>query len=249
MRKDIKEFFKLKSTKSIFLLGSGESINNLTDKQWDYINNNDNMAVNNFWYHPTFIPKFNSVELKTYDGSITNERLKGEKWENGWKNVNFLITNDRYNFISKCIGHNDAKIFTYSYKTRGIHPKIEPDVKINADFNPDSGSIYKSYDSSVTSLIHILYLMGYENIVLIGLDMNNSRYFWSSGDPIYGKTHCLFNKDHEHNDPDRQHNASHIKDYIIDFYYKHMAPKGRRIILGNTETALYPYLPLLDWEE
>lgn len=221
------------------VLATGESINSITDNQWDDIKSCDSVALNNFFYHPWFVPNMLAVELKKYDGPLAKERLT-EKWAQ-WQHVKYIFPVNRAEYISSCLPAG-AQIQTYKFTARGDHPKTNPNVKINAKFNPDDGNIYKSYDSSVTSLIHILYLMNYKNIIIYGATMRDSKYFWSSGDAKYGKVHHLFNKAHEHNDPNRPHNASHIKDYIIDFNDRHMLPAGRQIWVGDTNTALYPEL-------
>jgi len=245
MIKPIKELWKEKTSDIAILLGTGSSINEI--EEWDKILIHDTLAMNNWVYHPTIIPKWNSLELKKYDYEIQKKRLE-EKWNLGWKNVCFLLSSDRVFYVSGAIGHpEEARIYVYNHVIRGKHPKVNKDIKINADFNPNDGNLYKSYDSSVTTMIHLLYLMGYKYIILYGLDMNNGLYFWSSGHPKYGLTHCRTNKDHKGRDPKSPHNVAHIKDYIIDFNNRHMIPYGREIFVGHKSTALYPHLSLWKW--
>lgn len=240
----IKDLFKQKTGDTAILLGTGSSLNELNEDTWSFINKHDNLAMNNFVYSPSFIPKWNSLELKSYDYDIQRRRLE-EKWDMGWKNVGFVIPAHRAQYLSGAIGHGEeAKMYTYGFVSRGQHPKLNKNVKIDANFDPNDGNLYKSYDASTSTMIHLLYLMGYKNIVLYGIDCNNGYYFWSSGDPIYGETHCLTNKQHEGRDPKQPHNAGHMKDFIIDFNHRHMKPYGREIYVGHKSTALYPHLKL-----
>ena len=240
------EFVKLKSTDTIFLIGSGSSLNEITEDQWAIINKYDNMGVNNIFYHPFFIPKALHMELKKYDWEIAKERIE-EKWEMGWKNVSFIFPVEKYAYLSGAVGHSkNAKIYTYRYVKRGLHPKKHLETKIDANFDPHK-ILHKSYDSSVSVIIQMLYLMGYTNVILWGLDMSNSKYFWTDMKPeVRGIVHDEWNKQREGKSKDEPHNASHLKGYIVDFNNRFMKPKGKNIYVGHKSTALYPELDFIN---
>jgi len=243
MFRNIKELTR--ETNIGVILGSGSSVNDLIREEWNAIRECDTLGINNWFYHPKFIPKMLSLELKTYDFQISKDRI-AEKWELGWKNVKYLLNSDRAHYVAEAIGHpKEAQIYSYEYRKYGEHPKINPNVKIDANFDP-SGPLMKCFDVSLSTLIHLMYKMGYEYIVLYGVDITDSKYFWSSGDKKYGKTHCLTNKDHEGKKPNLPHNTSHIVDFVIDFNKKHMKPQGREILVGYKKTPLYPLLNYVD---
>ena len=226
------------------MLCTGSSLNDVTDEQWKWLLAQDTLAVNNFVYHPWIIPKFNHLEVKNYDFPY-QQRYLAEKWEKGWKNVGYIFPNERSEVMIDCIGHkNEAKIHTYDYIRRGDHPKKNPNIKIDADYDPNN-RIYKSFDASMSSIIQILYLMKYKNIIIIGMDMTNSGYFWSEMDI---DVHDKWNKAREGKAKEQPHNASHLKDFVIDFNTRHMIPKGREIFIISKKTALYPTLRLWEFE-
>lgn len=230
-----------RESEDVILLCTGSSLNDIDDKTWKWILKQDTMAVNNFVYHPWVIPKWNHLEVKTYDFPYQQKYLD-DKWELGWKNVGYISPSHRADYIASCINH-PAQIYTYEHIKRKDHPKDTPNFHADAKFNPD-GAICKSYDTSVSSIIQILYLMNYTNIIVIGMDMINSKYFWTDMDiPVHDK----WNKAREGKTMDKPHNASHLKNYIIDFNERHMKPKGREIFIMTEKTALYPSLRL--WEK
>ncbi len=247
MYRPITDLWKEKSSDVAVLIGAGTAINDITPAEWLKIGACDTLAMNNFAYSPDFIPKWNSLELKHYDKQNMQDTIAG-KWEAGWKNVGFILPKNRAPFMAEAIGHpTEARIFSYNFISRVTHPRIDPTVVVDADFNADDGNIWKTGDATTSSMIHLLYLMGYKSIVMYGFQMTSSYYFWSSGDPKYGKTYCLTNKDHEGKDPKMPHNAAHMKEYTIDFNRRHMLPKGREIFIGDTDTALHPHLRLWRW--
>lgn len=244
MVKNIKELKR--NSDVVTLLGSGESLNKITDKQWKIIMNKDVWALNNHIYHPTIIPAVYHYELKAYDFTIVQERFI-EKWEQ-YKNVKYVLPNDRINYLMGALP-GKADVYGYDYITRGKHPKLDKNQKIDANYDPNGKTFVKSYDASVNLMIDIFYKMGYSQIWLIGFDGSNSRYFWTGGDPKYGKVHHQYNKAHEHNDPTRPHNAAAASiDFIIDFNKRWMLPNGKEIFIGSEKTLLYPSLKLINFK-
>jgi hypothetical protein len=244
--KSLKDFEKNGDT--IVLLGSGESLNDITKKQWDIILTKNVWALNNHIYHPFIVPNFYTYELKSYDFPIVKERF-AEKWDK-YKNVKYVLPNNRIDYLKKALPNdgNNATIYVYNYIIRGKHPKLAPEQKINANYDPNGNEFVKSYDASVNLMIDMFYKLGYNKIWLFGFDGGNSRYFWTGGDPIYGKVHHQYNKQHEHNDPNRPHNAAAASvDFIIDFNKRHMIPQGKEILIGSKKSILYPSLKLVEF--
>lgn len=249
---DFKDLFKLKSNDTAVLMGSGSSINDLTSDQWKRIIDYDFWAMNNYVYMPIkppvcdfpVIPKFYHIELKSYDRDIVREHFD-KKWKY-YKDTNFIMSLDRFEFVRHGIGHEkESKIFTYEYTQRGKKAKKSGGT-MDASYNVSSPTLVKSYDASLTVLIDMLYKLSYKKIILVGIDMRDSRYFWTDH-PEFGPVHHQFNKQHEAGKTaDQPHNTYHIKDFIIDFNQKHMAPNNREIVLISNKTLLYPSLRMVE---
>lgn len=230
-----------KSDQAVFL-GSGPSINTITDEQWNkIILEYDAWTVNNWVYHPWFVPDFYHIEVKWYDYELMQKRLLEKKDQ--YADVNFIFP------MNKTIGMQDGRRLPlhevafegarkYHYAMRGRDHKRTHDP-FNADYKMHPRVLTKSYDMSLTALFELLYKMGYKRIVLFGVDLDNSRYFWTGGDPIYGQVHHQTNKAHEGKDPNLPHNTHRIAEFIVDFQYRWMRPANRSIVVGHKKTALY----------
>ncbi len=236
---------QLKSNIAVFL-GSGSSVNDITEKQWEKLKKFDLWAVNNWVYHPFIVPDVYGIELKGYDWQIVKDRLD-EKWEQ-YKHVNYITVNPaakkiRWSIVD-AIGHpEESKVFIYEYTERGLHPKKNPGGIIDANYPVNSTRYVKSYDASLSLIIDMMYKFNYKYIILVGVDMSNGLYFWTNGDKkIYGKTHCQTNKDHEGQSPKAPHNAHHMSDFIIDFNRRHCLPHGKEIFIQTKKSLLYPHL-------
>jgi hypothetical protein len=235
-----KNYKELKrNSDDLYLMCTGETVNDLEPYQWDIINKSDSLAMNNFFYHPHFIPTMLSMELKTYDYDIAKRRL-AEKWDMGWKNVKYILPDHRVKYLSGVLG-SDAQVYVYHNENMGTRNSnsIDANVVLGSDF------LWKLYNASVTTMFHLAWLMGYKNVIVIGMTGKNSRYFWTDmSDSVRGEVHAIFNKDHEHQDPSRPHHASHVRSFVIDFRERHMVGLGRNIWVGSKKDMLYPDVPL-----
>jgi hypothetical protein len=221
------------------ILGTGSSINLITDTQWEQLKKFDLWAVNNWIYHPFIVPNFYHIEVKE-DRKIMKERLE-EKW-NDYKNVIYIVPRNQ-EVVLNAIGHLDeAKIYYYEYIKRN-------NCAVDANYPMIDRRYTRSFNASISVVLEMVYRFGYKNIILAGIDLYNSKYFWTDGDPnIYGRVHIQFNKDGKEgktmNDP---HQISHITEFIIDFNSRHCLPNGKEIYIINSSTVLYPSLRV--WEE
>jgi hypothetical protein len=244
--KGIKDLIKEKRNDIAVLVGSGSSVNDITAEQWKKILSYDFWTMNNWVYMPTVppscsfsvSPRFYYLEVKVYGKDAVNKHFQ-DKWDN-YKNTNFITPQRRVGFIFEVVGHDDARFFSYEFIKRDVVRKDKTDT--NADYDPSKPQLVKSYDASTTLLIDMLYKFGYKKIFLFGFDMHDSKYFWSDH-PEFGIVHHRFNKAHESGKmPDHPHSASHVKNFIVDFNKRHMLPVGRKIVVGNKNTSLYPEL-------
>ena len=67
---------KHKKSDICFILGTGSSINNISEKEWDVISKHDSWTLNNWIYHPFFVPDFYFVQVKNYDYFIVKKKLE-----------------------------------------------------------------------------------------------------------------------------------------------------------------------------
>lgn len=245
------KMFKHKGSNTAVFLGCGPSINNVTKKQWKMISKFDVWTSNNFIYHD-FIPKFYHVEIKKNKNfdiwKHWRHNIKGKEYDD----VIFIIKDHpKRKFLLEAIGC-DSK-YIYGYHVRKINNEaknIIPNYKISSKY------LTCNCNASFTMILEMLYKFKYEKIILFGVDLKDSRYFWSDNSINCGgkssrinatykgeKIHCNFNKN---NQPDKPHTTSHLVNYIIGFNEKYMKLINCKIFVGHKNTSLYPGLPYID---
>jgi hypothetical protein len=94
---ELKDIYKKRGSDTAIFLGSGSSINNITNEQWKRISEFDVWAVNNFIYHWFTDINFYHFYVKNFAKDIWKQR-KAEKGD-AYKNTNFIIRKDRREFL------------------------------------------------------------------------------------------------------------------------------------------------------
>ena len=210
--KKFTELAKRKNSKSAFFLGCSQSINTLTLEQEKLIQENFDIWVsNNFMVHKRIVPDFYHVEIKHHRNGPLIGRLAHQRRES-YKNVNWIIDQTRP-YILNYVSLND-----YSNEKIHVYPKTYR-REDHGKYTPLANEVSVSCNASITVIMDLMVRMGYENIYFLGVDMNDSRYFWSG------------NKDYEdvqmedivksckpdERSIDDPHPTMHMKDYLPEF--------------------------------
>jgi len=239
--RSLSELYQYKKSDICVFLGSGPSINKISSKEWVAIKKCDIWTINNWIYHPFIVPDFYHVEVKKYNYDILKRRFE-EKHEI-YRNVKFLFRMKKKSGSNAAVVGNMPYKFGYSLKNRDQKRKMPV---FNADYKINKDILTKSHCISITLLLELIYKMGYQMVVFYGVDLYDSRYFWTGGNSIYGEVHHQTNKEHENKDPNSPHTTYKIKDFIVDFHRRWMAPGKRRFVVGHKNTLLFPELEYVD---
>lgn len=245
----LEEIYKNRKSDVAVFLGSGSSINNITDKQWQIISKVDSWSINNWIYH-WFVPDFYHLEVKSYDIDIVRKRFAARG--NDYNNTSFIVDRGkRKNNVLSAIGP-DKKVYFYKLcimegtDLSKHNPKIWK--KFKPSDNPNEILVY-NLSSSLGLMLDFLWRFKYKKVILFGFDMYNSAYFWTNK-PEYGETHCQFNKDHiKSKKVDQPHNTFHVKDYVVWFNEEVMSKIDCELLVGHKDTMLYPELKYIDIED
>ena len=179
--------FLKKKNEKVFIFGSGPSINDLTKKRFKEINNYTSIGINRWIFH-NFIPTFYMIEL-SYDEKL-NEKyrlrilsiLKNKK-----KKPLFLVYKTKSNSTkirNWMRGMSPKRVFLYEFIRPDIFKKdfeyhfmksLEYLLKESKKSNVISLGIGATFERSISLSL----LLGFSKIVILGVDLKNSRYFWS----------------------------------------------------------------------
>lgn len=248
-----------KNSDTIFILGSGSSINEYSSKQWQDIYNNDSLGFN-FWILHDFVPSFYMFELPSdkntkefyleklrtkslnYDSTITFLK-EGNKGKKGLMNLPAELRTKVGTLFNPTIPMIRAKHIDFALKTMLILLNIFKKLKTLIVFNKRA---------SLFSAIIFSYLLGYKNIVLCGVDLNNSSYFYENNTVNFQNNKDQFEQTIEsektHKTDDVKYGEVTISKLIERVDNVILKPNNISLYIGTTNSSLASILPYY-WEQ
>ena len=176
--------------KKVFILGSGSSINELTNKNFDEIKNNCSIGINKWIFH-RFVSNIYMIELNNDDD--LNERVRVRilsLLKNKSKDPFFLIynlANSNVDIQKWTKDMSPEKVFFYKFlRPNTFKKEIKKEffnlLKFLPKINKLSNVITIGAGSTIERAIVLSLLFGSSKIILLGIDLNNTKYFWSQKD-------------------------------------------------------------------
>lgn len=195
---DFSQLKSLKTSDTIFILGSGPSINKISKDQWSVIEQNDSFGVNSFLFHPSHVPTFYWYEfadrlmLDYYKFKALEE--KNEQYGK----VPFILN---FNNFLRLKVHPDKLPKPLSENYQFVLPKKLLKTNDRIILN-EYERVYKeslsgsvNFDSflhirgSIATCTLIALSLGYKNVVYPGVDLKNHDYFYDGFDDVNVKKH------------------------------------------------------------
>lgn len=256
---------KDKKSDTVFILGSGPSINEINSFQWDYIEDNDSWGFN-FWLCHNFIPDIffgqSHVDIEedqrfNFEMDILMNQMLIDK-KHLYNKVKFYLRGDNvndYKFQKSQFGETILNSeFNYYFMPELIirsKNKIRPIKLMNNiyDMGFFSGKFnyhpIPKFGNTVTELISLALIAGYKNIVLCGIDMNDGGHFYDEDFYLkkYGflkKLKAWSNKSKTHPHADRKQLKYTSKDVIMDLNKFAKKRFESEIFVSNSTSSLYP---------
>jgi hypothetical protein len=184
------EKWTAKSNEKLFIIGAGASLNNLSKRNWDEINENFSIGLNYFLMHE-FRANMYILECGRYaDEYIYNDLylqvLKQKKHKTDLLINNLHLPEDlaeRKTFLNKLkqlkcsyqihlpvrLPTQNIKIIKFIFNLKNLlFPKLDPAFGIH-------------HNSTLAYAYKLGISLGYKEIILVGIDLNNVEYFFYRG--------------------------------------------------------------------
>lgn len=244
---------RYKKSKTVFILGSGPSINKITESQWSEISRNDSIGFNFSIIHefvPTYFfhqgsreifEKVLSEELHRYLNVpiiLRGSALAKGKFDPNKGIINLLKQHDLY--------------YLCEYP---ISSRAEIDINLLIRYLDELGfmshghisKFVPKWRSTIGLMLMISYQMGYKNIVLCGVDMLNNDHFWDQGP--YSKKASQYGLPRSGTIPITQftntgHSRNTVPEYIYTLSEWMEQRSGVKVTILSDKTILFPRIPL-----
>ncbi len=173
------EFISKKTSDTLVILGSGSSINNISDETWGKISKFNSIGFN-WWCHHQFGPTFYVIREQANTkhrnkATETREVLFKELLKSSYAST-CLVVHDlvkhspkTYRYAKKHSHFTQDGIIVKDVKGKLKASRLKKDIFGHGVFHGRS---------SLTNVLHIAIYLKYKRIIFAGVDLRNSRYFW-----------------------------------------------------------------------
>jgi hypothetical protein len=250
----IPEVRRRRRSDTVFVLGSGPSLTSITTAQWQEIAAHDSFGIN-YSLLVNFVPTYHLME----DGK--------EPW---------LREHLRRVLESRRTNHARAIWFISNRHTRRlIHPRWAPElfpfpprvcvfqqparIILDADrpFRAPDFDVGFIYRGTLSVVLYLLRELGYQNIVLLGVDLHTSAHFFDDHPemgPYMSRTLPRWRAQGVYGDgvpyaamtPTGRH-YRRLDEYLYALDELHFRPRAIAMFVGNRDNMLAPRLPAWNW--
>jgi len=250
-----------KTSDTVFVLGSGSSINAISEDRWQAIRRHDSFGFN-FWLLHDHVPTFYTFESPNFDDASGVARKVGETFaraaaqrEQDYRNVFCLLTDltaERFPFWHLLPRDFRKRLFTV--QTLPVLARSRDELEASIRFLKahglfDQGAVdpVLKYRGTVSMVVALAAKLGYRNIVLCGIDLSDPAYFYQ--DPVrYPATVNLWSHAKAvspvHPSVVGLPMLRPIDEILVVLQDMVLAPMGAQLYVENRSSALYPRIPL-----
>jgi len=253
---------KYKTSDTLFVFGTGSTLLDLTEEQLQEVRKNDSFGINFFTLFD-FIPTYYSIEYsKSTFKKNHNKKIFQclDERSDDYKNVPILLRdltifdmlNGKYKKLlpTKLV---DNFYYIRRMNIRGSNKKtFNFTLKIVSLFRINYlASSLLSKRASIICAISFAHKLGYKKIVLLGVDLNNTDYFYFSSS-YYRKKYMLLPEQLQtgnvHATFDSKLSFATVP-YVLSTLSRSVLQDGNvQIFVGSKKSALYPKTKLWKWK-
>jgi len=246
---------------TFFVLGSGSSVNRLTSDNFSEIGHHRSVGINNWPIHP-FVPDMYSFDSVPRVGDGQNFRRSLELLRRpdivAARPQLLAVRLKDHSEISQ-IDMLPGELRPNFYFYGRVMPATRKVANLTKDLSGalsmltrDHPGVVLDSGASVVRMVGIALALGYRKIVLVGVDLNNTNYFWEEN-PLFpgGGLFPVPVKNQRgltHETTDTWNRPFSVIDMLGNFAAVMSRHFGGNIFLGTSPSALSSILPVYPWQ-
>ncbi|MBA7523055.1 hypothetical protein ES705_15178 [subsurface metagenome] len=241
-----------KKSNTLFILGSGASIVNISSEEWKIIRKSDSFGFNHWIVHD-FVPTFYMFECENPKKLVffRNLKQKAEKYKRVpiiYKGLtNQPIDLDRFPSQLRKNLYISALFLFQCEDVISFSQIIKYMKKLKMFSQSEKMRIHMQCRASISDIIIFGVIAGYKNIVLCGVDLNKINYFYEADSNYYKKKGLLIpfseQKGPIHRTIDKTVGNLTIDEIVYTLNEIVLKPMGINLYVAFNSSALYPKIP------
>lgn len=254
------DLHKFKTSDTIFILGSGASVASYTKKQFDTIAAHDSIGFN-FWLLHWFLPTYYTVELSTNSSHRTETFLDIlEKRAEDYRNIPVIFKystqlQNKVDSLPEALEHRylATSLAIPGTTKQSLHSWLRRLDQFGFFSAGKSKGTIIYRQASLSWLISFALQLGYKNIVLCGVDLNQPDYFYDIDDSFLKKNKFphpdsgFSTTVHPTDDAVRCKTETPISVVLSITRDTLLSRRNAELYIGSKSSALYPELTLYPW--
>lgn len=245
-----------KTTDTVFVFGSGASLNNISKTEWKNIKQHDSIGFSGSFLLQKI--NFNYLILKAWNETPTGTIF----WE---KDTQYVLDSIKTNKYLDNTIFLFPKGITATFTNRLIACKLWPTYKKFYLYSSDRFSQLPNRDfkmgfahgkGTLCTAINLAICLGYKKIVLIGVDLYDNRYFWLKANETLGwsdqeKRTIVTSKSFRGSSSTANHNTFNngIVQYIGNWAEFLKNESGQELYCYNPKSLMCEVLPIYDCKD
>lgn len=251
-----------KKSDTLYILGSGLSVMDLTQNDWNEVKKHDSFGFNGWVFHD-FIPTYYGIEPmannNVFNWYIRALRQKQEVFQNmpifiQYQHMKMRGKHFDYEGIDQNNIYYHVPYMPNTTNERVLKRCVQRFVRQS---HLDFSEVFH-YSGSLSYVLNMGYVMGYKKMILLGVDLNTSEYYYSHGEAgELAKDFNQFQVDRPnkekwdlkatHNTMSKRVTESYgclpISTYI-GYFKEAIQDRNIELLIGSNKSALYPMLEL-----
>lgn len=237
-------FREVKSSDTLFILGSGSSINKLSEEHWKEIASADSIGLN-FWLLHDFVPTFYQFEAPRGERKSFFEN-KIRQNSDRYRDVKFIYKGTDRDLIDHA--NIPDEILMNMYLSKKIPIPCENVTRLNRSlkflaflrfWRLTEGLLHAR--ASLSTAVYFGLVMGYKKVVLLGVDLNTIEYFWQENVSKDGA--ASFDTGQQgavHKTLEKKDKSLSIDKIIYSINENMLTSNGVKLYTGFKSSALWP---------
>jgi hypothetical protein len=251
----------LNKTEALFVLGSGESVENLRPEDFSHIKSQTSIGINAWPLHP-FVADFYAFEpfapesadyVRLFDVVLHESRFADVKPKLFLFRPHTESDASRYKKIPRPLLEKaliygryvpiTAKRSTLRSEIRALHWLSTHQLLGN--------SLVMDLGATIVRMVSLGYSLGFQDIVLVGVDLNGGKYFWEKNKTYLSDRKLKsFSPGHQrkiHETLVRDHKAFIVTETLEELQNL-LARSGKTLWVGSSDSLLAEFLPVYPWD-
>jgi len=249
---------------SLFILGSGSSINNLSAENFNTVARGVSIGINVWAVHP-FVPDVYSFESASQLDGISGEV---EFLEERLTRPEVMAKRPRFVLLRQRIAPGETQIIRFPpelregvfvYGRANLVTRLEKNLRRDLALAMDAFSaermpsnVLLDNGASVVRLITLGLLQGFKEIILVGVDLDERPYFWLAENYAFPDPQLarFFPRRSglPHDTLETTSRPFPVDTVILALAHIAEAKFGSKIVVGSADSLLADQLSVFDWK-